>query len=49
MNKKNEVLTSFFRKKVHNFRGKTKKAVLMAAFFFYYNLQSDRFANFFER
>lgn len=25
MNKKNEVLTSFFRKKVHNFRGKTKK------------------------
>ena len=25
MNKKNEVLTSFFRKKVHNFRCKTKK------------------------
>ena len=49
MNKKNEVLTSFFIKKVHNFIGKTKKAVLMAAFLFYYNLQSDRVANFFER
>ena len=38
MNKKNEVLTSFFRKKCIILEVKQKKAVLMAAFLFYYNL-----------
>ena len=49
MNKKNEVLTSFLEKKCIILEVKQKKAVLMAAFLFYYNLQPDRVANFFER
>lgn len=42
-------LLHFLEKKCIILDVKQKKAVLIAAFFFYYNLQPDRVANFFER
>lgn len=42
-------LLHFLEKKFIILEVKQKKAVLMAAFLFYYNLQPDRVANFFER
>ena len=42
-------LLHFLEKKFIILEVKQKKAVLMAAFFFYYNIQPDRVANFFER
>lgn len=42
-------LLHFLEKKCIILEVKQKKAVLMAAFLFYYNLQPDRVANLFER